>query len=220
MLAPVVLLMATSAAVAQVDGYKAVERYNRVAKGSNISEWHRRVFDADANVRLEAVESLGKDGSEGAVKPLLDATADSDPRVRAKAIDFLGAIGNPRATQVLTQYLFLSDTDRASKQHVLVALGRIADPAAVGPLAAFLGRTSDEQLSCGALHALGEIGDAKGLDVVESFASSDNPKVKRVAEQAATKINAKVAALPNDQPTIFELERRLRPPQQQEQPQQ
>jgi HEAT repeat protein len=199
-----------------VDNYKAVERYNRVAKGSNISEWHRRLFDANPNTRLEAVESLGKDGSEGAVKPLLDATSDSDPRVRAKAIDYLGAIGNPRATQVLTQYLFLSDVDRASKQRVLVALGRIADPAAVGPLTAFLGRTGDEELRCGGLYALGEIGDAKGLEVVQSFASSSDPNTKRVAAQAETKINAKMAALPNNQPTIIELERRLRPPEKEE----
>ena len=196
-----------------MDNYKAVERYNRVAKGSNISEWHRRLFDADPNVRLQAVESLGKDGSEGAVKPLLDATSDSDPRVRAKAIDYLGEIGNPRATQVLTQYLFLSDVDRASKQRVLVALGRIADPAAVGPLTAFLGKSGDDELRCGALYALGEIGDVKGLDVVQSFATSSDPNTKRVASQAVTKINAKMAALPNTQPTIIELERRLRPPE-------
>ena len=218
-LAPMLLLGVAPGVMAQSDNYKAVERYNRVAKGSNITEWHRRVFDTDPNVRLEAVESLGKDGSEGAVKPLLDATADSDPRVRAKAIDYLGAIGNPIATQLLTQYLFLSDTDRASKQRVLVALGRIADPAAVGSLTSFLGRTTDGELRGGALFALGEIGDEKGLETVESYASSDDPNIKRVAAQAAIKINAKVAAIPNNQPTIFELERRLRPPQQQEQQQ-
>jgi HEAT repeat protein len=212
----ILLVGAVPRAAAQVDGYKAVERYNRVAKGSNIAEWHRRVFDADPNTRLEAVESLGKDGTEGAVKPLLDATADSDPRVRAKAIDYLGAIGSPLATQLLSQYLFLSETDRASKQRVLVALGRIADPAAVAPLSSFLGRTTDQELRCGALYALGEIGDAKGLQTVESFAKSEDPNTRRVALQAATKINANVAALPNNQPTIFELERRLRPPQQQQ----
>jgi HEAT repeat protein len=215
-LTPILLIgLHVSDAFSQTDGYKAVERYNRVAKGSNISEWHRRLFDADPNVRLQACDSLGKDGSEGAVKPLLDATSDSDPRVRAKAIDYLGAIGNPRATQVLTQYLFLSDVARASKQRVLVSLGRIADPAAVGPLTAFLERTPDDEMRCGALYALGEIGDAKGLEVVQSFASSSDPNTKRVAQQAVSKINAKMAALPNNQPTIIELERRLHPPEQQ-----
>jgi len=49
-------------------------------QGSNIAEWHRRLFDPNPNTRLEAVDSLLKDGSEEAVKPLMDATADADPR--------------------------------------------------------------------------------------------------------------------------------------------
>jgi HEAT repeat protein len=216
LIVPTVLLAMNGAAFGQVDTYKAVERYNRVAKGSNIAEWHRRLFDADPNVRLEAVESLGQSNSEDAVKPLLDATSDSDPRVRAKAIDYLGTLGSERATQVLTQYLFLSDTDRASKQRVLVALGRIGDPAAVGSLVAFLERTGDDELRCGALYALGEIGDPKALEAVQSFNAAENANVKRIAAQAAIKINAKVAAIPNNQPTILELERRLRPPEQQQ----
>jgi hypothetical protein len=53
-----------------------VQRYNRIARGANIDEWHKRLFDPDPAVRLEAVDSLGKDGTEQSVKPLLDATAD------------------------------------------------------------------------------------------------------------------------------------------------
>jgi HEAT repeat protein len=207
--------MVTCAAIAAPAGaqtdHRAIERYNRVAKGSNVTEWHRRLFDADPNKRLEAVDSLAKDGTEEAVKPLLDATTDSDPRVRAKAIDALGNIGSPRATQVLTQYLVLSDTDRASKQRVLVALGRIGDPAAVEPLVAFLTKSQDSELRCGALYALGEIGDPRALDAVQAHAESDDPNVKRLASDAVVKINAKLAAVPNTQPSILELERRLAP---------
>ena len=147
--ASVLALGIVSTASAQTD-HRAVERYNRVAKGSNISEWHRRLFDPKPNVRLEAVDSLGKDGSEEAVKPLLDATSDSDPRVRAKAIDYLGAIGSPVATPVLSQYLVLSQTDRPSQQRVLVALGRIGDPAAVEPLLAFIQNQTGDVLDIGA----------------------------------------------------------------------
>jgi len=196
---------------AQLDSHRAVDRYNRVAKGSNVAEWHRRVFDKDAKVRLEAVDSLGKDGSEDAVKPLLDATADSDPRVRAKAFDYLGLIGSKRATQVLTQYLVLSDVDRSSKQRVLVALGRIGDPAAVDPIVSFIEKTKDEELRCGALYALGEIGDAKGLEVVRTYSEQESdPHAQRIARDAIGKINAHLAAAPNEQPTILELERQLR----------
>lgn len=209
----------TTNAAAQAAGQRAVDRYNRVAKGSNIAEWHRRLFDPKPNVRLEAVDSLGKDGSKEAVKPLLDATSDSDPRVRAKAIDYLGAIGSPVATPVLTQYLVLSNTDRPSQQRVLVALGRIADPASVDALIAFIQKSQDNELRCSALYALGEIGDQRALDAVQTYKTSSDPNLKRIAADAETKIHAKLAAIPNDQPTILELERRLRPPEPEQQQQ-
>jgi HEAT repeat protein len=209
---PILLVVLwASAATAQIDSYKAVERYNRVSKGANVEEWHKRLFDPNPKTRLEAVDSLAKDGSEETVKPLLDATADSDPRVRAKAIDALGEIGSPKATQVLCQYLVLNDIDRASKQRVLVALGRIGDPTAVEPLISYLQKTKDPELRCGALYALGEIGDARALEPVQAFVSAPDPNVKRLATEALVKIKAKVAALPNAQPTILELEKRMGP---------
>jgi len=212
--APILLLVVwASTAAAQIDTYKAVERYNRVSKGANVEEWHKRLFDPDPNKRLEAVDSLAKDGSEECVKPLLDATADPDPRVRAKAIDALGEIGSPKATQVLSQYLVLNNTDRASKQRVLVALGRIGDPAAVDPIISYLHKTNDPELRCAALYALGEIGDGRAIEPVQALASSPDANVKRLASEALVKIKAKVAALPNAQPTILELERRLGPQQ-------
>jgi len=201
----------------RIDRHRTVQRYNRVAKGSNIAEWHRRLFDDEAHVRLEAVESLGKEGSEECVKPLLDATADSDPRVRAKAFDYLGLIGSRRATQVLTQYLFLSDVDQPSKQRILVALSRIRDPASAVPLIDFIEKTEDDELRCGALYALGEVGEPRSLDVVQEFTASEDPHESRIARDAVAKINRRAAATPNTQPTILELEKLLGPRQGQKQ---
>jgi len=195
----------------RIDSNRAVQRYNRVAKGSNIAEWHRRLFDDDPQVRLEAVESLGEQGSEECVKPLLDATADSDPRVRAKAFDYLGAIGSHSATQVLTQYLFLTDVDRSSKQRILVALGRIRDPASARPLHDFVQKSEDEELRCGALYALGEVGDPSSLAILEEYEQSSIPHEARIARDARAKINARVAQAPNTQPTLLQLEKLLGP---------
>jgi HEAT repeat protein len=195
---------------------RAVDRYNRVARGANIDEWHKRLFDSDPSVRMEAVESLGEDGTLDSVKPLLDATSDADPRVRSMAIDYLGQIGSSQATQVLTQYLFLSDTDKNSKQHVLVALGRIKDPTSVRALTAFTENTDDDKLRCSAIHALGEIGGTKALEIVKPY--SEEPfdvHVRRIATDAVKKINQQLAAAPkNRQPSIIELERQFAPPQQ------
>jgi len=200
--------------VAAQANHRTVQRYNKVARGKNVAEWHRRLFSSDVQVRIEAVESLGKDGTEASVKPLLDATTDKDPRVRAKAIDYLGAIGSPTATPVLTQYLFLSDFDHDSKKHVLVALGRIGDPSAVDRLADFVNNSDDEELRCGALYALGELASPRALEAVKPYAESEDPHESQIARDAITKINDRLAARSNAQPTIIELERLLTPPQQ------
>lgn len=190
-----------------------VQRYNRIARGANIEEWHRRLFDPDPAVRLEAVDSLGKDGTEQSVKPLLDATADADPRVRMRSIDYLGAIGSPLATQVLTQYLFLSQTDEKAAQRILVALGRIRDPQSVKPVADFANKTQSEELRCGAIYALGEIGGMEAMKVVKPYAEQTSDEAaRRVAADAIHKINTRLAAAENSQPTLLELEKRFAPP--------
>ncbi len=196
---------------AQLNTPQQVQRYNRVARGANVTEWHRRLFDEDPKVRLEAVDSLGKEGTEECVKPLLDATADADARVRAKAFDFLGVIGSHKATQVLTQYLFLNAVDRGTKQRILVALSRIRDPDSVAPLTAFAQKVDDDELRCEALYALGEVGDAAALEVVRAYVESEDPHERRIANDAVIKINQRVAAAPNTQPSLLELEKVLGP---------
>jgi HEAT repeat protein len=162
--------------------------------------------------RLEAVDSLGKDGGEESVKPLLDATADLDPRVRAKAIDYLGMIGDKHASPLLTQYLFLNDVDTDSKRRILVALGRIKDPQTVDELQLFVQKTDDEVLQCAALHALGEVGDPSSKDFVARYAASEeHNQVQRVADDALAKIEENAAKRENLQPTIIQLERAFRP---------
>ena len=201
-------------AYAQVDTHAAVQRYNRVARGASVDEWHRRIFEEDVQTRLEAVESLGKDGGEESVKPLLDATADSDPRVRAKAIDYLGMIGDRHATPLLTQYLFLNDVDDHSKQRILVALGRIKDPESVDKLQLFAQKTDDEVLQCAALHALGEVGAPSSKTFVERYAQADEPEqIQRIAVDALAKIETNASKRRDEQPTILQLEKAFRPPE-------
>jgi len=200
---------------AQVDTHAAVQRYNRIAKGKNVDEWHKRIFDDDVKTRLDAVDSLGDAGTAESVKPLLDATSDPDPRVRAKAIDYLGMIGDRQATPLLTQYLFLHDIDAQSKQRILAALGRIRDPQSVSSLTLFTQQTPDEKLRCAALHALGEVGDPAATPVVERYAkSTDDAQVARIASDALQKIEIRAAEQKSQQPTIIQLEKALRPPQQ------
>jgi HEAT repeat protein len=200
-------------AIAQVDTHAAVKRYNRIAKGKNVDEWHKRIFDDDVETRLDAVDSLGEAGTEKSVKPLLDATSDPDIRVRTKAIDYLGVIGDREATPMLTQYLFLNDIDELSKQRILAALGRIRDPRSVDSLVLFAQQTEDETLRCAALHALGEVGHPAATPLVEEYAkSTDSMTVARVATDALGKIEKRAAEQTSEQPTIIRLEKAFRPP--------
>jgi HEAT repeat protein len=112
---------------------------------------------------------------------------------------------------VLTQYLFLSDIDRGTKQRILVALSRIRDPESVGPLSTFAQKIDDGQLRYEALFALGEIGDAAALEVVQPYTESADPHERRIATDAVAKINQKLAAAPNTQPSLIELEKVLGP---------
>lgn len=193
---------------------RPVERYNRVTKGANVTEWHRRLSDPDPKVRLEAVDSLTGAGGEEAVKPLLDAIADEDRRVKLKAIDGLGRVGLPSATTSLVQLLFLSQVEVEVHRRVLAALGRIRDASSASQIADFAVQVTDTQLRCAAIHAIGEIGAPASISRLEDLAKDDNdPDVHRLATDAISKINARLAALPDQQPSVIELERRLGPRQ-------
>lgn len=193
-------------------GQRVKDRYNRVSKGSNVAEWQKRLSSDDPAVRLDAVESLGKEGGEEAVKPLLDATADEDRRVRIKAIDYLGNIGSPAAAPLLLQQLFIADVDLQTKKRILVALGRIRDPSSAVPLLNFARHTDDEATLCSCIFALGEIGSPAVSDGLRSFAkNSDDATIKRLIADALSKIETRVAVAPNQQPTLLELEKRLAP---------
>jgi len=200
-------------AIAQVDTHAAVQRYNRIAKGKNVDEWHKRIFDDDVETRIDAVDSLGDAATQESVQPLLDATSDPDPRVRAKAIHYLGMIGDRQATPMLSQYLFLNDIDKQSKERILVALGRIRDPKAVGSLSLFAQKTDDDKLRCAALYALGEIGHPSATPLVEEYAKSEpGTHVARIAGDALKKIERQAQEQKSEQPTIIQLEKALRPP--------
>ncbi|MFT4571251.1 MAG: HEAT repeat protein [Hyphomicrobiaceae bacterium] len=202
---------------AQISKHPAVKRYDRVARGSNVEEWQRRLLDPQVKIRLEAVDSLGTDGTEAAVPGLMDALADSDYRVRIKAIDYLGRIGDPIATAVLMQLLFLSEIDKPTKLRVLTSLGRIGDRSSAQRLLTYARTVDDDDLCSHAIFALGEIADPlveEGLKELDHDLVS--PQHKRLCADAIAKIKLEVATAPGRQPSVLELEKRYAPPEDQQ----
>jgi HEAT repeat protein len=191
-----------------VSQHPAVQRYNRIAKGSDVKEWKRRLSDEDAETRLEAVTNLGEKGGEDGVKPLIEALADSDPRIRIRAIDGLGNIGHPDASAPLMQLLYLQEIDKPTKLRVLTSLSRIADPNQA--MLTYAERVEDLDLRCRAVYALGEIGQGETVDGIRQIESRHtDPELDRLCADAVRKIQVKEAEPENQQPTIIELERML-----------
>jgi HEAT repeat protein len=201
-------------AEAQSYAHRVRDRYNRISRGANSAEWAKRLSDEDVAIRLEAVESLGQvDDMEESLGPLLDALADSDQRVRVKAVNYLGARRQHAAVPVLLQKLFLSEVKVDERTQVLIALGRIGDPRASKQLLNCAKAATSDTVRSAALYALGESGTPEVTEALSKFSeTSSDQQVKQLAGDAIKKIEARAAVVPNRQPTLLELERRMAPP--------
>jgi HEAT repeat protein len=86
--------------------------------------------DPDENVRLVAVETLGKMHGQEVMDPLLLALNDSNSDVRLSAVEGLGGHGDRRAVQPLLVQ-FAKDDNPQVRYECLTSLGLIGDPSTV-----------------------------------------------------------------------------------------
>ena len=189
-----VVKVSPAAAQGQVNPYRVQQRYDEAKKGKSIDEWTKKLNDPDADVRFEAVRSLGDSGKPEAIEYLIQATGDPDEAVKIKAIDYLGKLRATDATQVLVQKLFLRDTPPQVKQRILVALGRMGDAKAAPPIAEFLSRDDDPAMCSTAIFALGEVGDADTVPKLEALRQrSTDPNLTQLAGEAVQKIKLRLS---------------------------
>src|SRR5262249_30687961 len=87
--------------------------------------------DSDETVRIEAAETLKKQGNRQAV-PALVEMLQKQPAIRGLVIDILGNLGDPQATPALIP--ILQQGEPALKAEAAWALGRLGSTQAVGPL--------------------------------------------------------------------------------------
>ena len=155
-----------------------------------------RNFNAeDLPTRLEGVEQLGHSDDEAkAVGYLLQAANDPEMAIRLKAIDVLGTMRAKDAVGSLVQQLFMRGTEMTTKQHILVALGKIGDSKATKPILDFLARDGDRGLRGNAIFALGDIGDQDAVEPLTRIADSgSDPTLRSLAQTAVHKIQTKPA---------------------------
>ncbi len=174
------------------------ERANPAARPQNKAKLDEalRNFEAeDQQSRLTGVGQLGTvEDDAKAMGYLLQAANDPDSAVRLKAIDVLGQIRAKDAVGPLVQQLFMRGTDEITKQHILVALGRIGDSRATKPIIDFLARDGDRRVRGNAIFALGDIGDEAALAPLGRIAEeTDDPSLRSVAQAAMRKIRDRPA---------------------------
>jgi HEAT repeat protein len=149
--------------------------------------------DADPRVRAEALDKLRSVNDPRAQEMLIEGLTDPDIRVKVRAIDLLGAQQATAAVPLMTQQLFLRETQAVVKLHIVAALGRIGDSRGTLPIVGYLKEASDDQTRGTAVFALGEIGDPHATDILVQTVTNDrNPMVRKLAQESLEKIDGEL----------------------------
>lgn len=131
----------------------------------------------------DAIEVLGKTGSEAPIEPLYDyIETDSDPQLQQVSLKALGEIGSEEATEAVAQQL--KAENEQVRSHAARALGMIGDPRAIDPLETVLEEDEAAPVRGSAAWALIQIGTAEALDAVRPFADDGSYLVEAEAAKA------------------------------------
>lgn len=158
--------------------------------------------DADPRVRAEALDKLRNVNDPKAQEILIEGLTDADIRVKIRAIDILGAQQATLAVPLMTQQLFLRETQPVVKLHLVAALGRIGDSRGTLPIVGYLKQASDDSARGTAVFALGEIGDPHATDIlVQAVTNDKNPMVRKLAQESLEKIDGELPTVHSEQQT-------------------
>lgn len=158
--------------------------------------------DADPRVRAEALDKLRNVSDPKAQEILIQGLTDADIRVKIRAIDILGAQQAAIAVPLMTQQLFLRETQPVVKLHIVAALGRTGDSRGTLPIVAYLKEAPNDQSRGTAVFALGEIGDPHATDILVQTVSHDkNPMVRKLAQESLEKIDGELPTVHSEQQT-------------------
>ncbi len=158
--------------------------------------------DADPRVRAEALDKLRDVTEPKAQEILIEGLTDPDIRVKIRAIDILGAQQATIAVPLMTQQLFLRETQQVVKLHIVAALGRIGDSRGTLPIVGYLKEAPNDAARGTAVFALGEIGDPHATDtLVRTVTNDKNPMVRKLAQESLEKIDGELPTVHSEQQT-------------------
>jgi HEAT repeat protein len=173
------------------DPSDAAVRHQKSTMGLTVEDWARRLDDPDPPRRLEAVGLLADSKDPKAIPYLMHAVDDADVRVSTAAVDALGKLRAREASDMLSQHLVLAGVRPEVRSHILIALGRIRDPAAVHDILAFAESGADPEQRGMAIRLTAEIGSSSALpDLRRMNETEADPKIKGLLQDAIVRIES------------------------------
>jgi len=128
----------------------------------------------DVNVRVKAIEALGKIGTP-AVEPLTGLLKEDSSCVRNTVIKAMASIGSPAVGSLIDA---LKDKDSVVRKEVTIALGEIGDIRAVEPVKEVFKNQNDWVIKFEAAMALSEMGDVTAVDYLYNLSQELKGNVK------------------------------------------
>lgn len=164
---------------------RAVEALGRRTGEAVIAALVPRLTDAALDVRMAAISAMGSTASPEAFDGLLRSLSGAPVHIRERVAD---AIARGGRDHLFERIELLADTDDADIRLGLVwALGKTADPRAVGPLASLLEDPS-EKIRASAAGALGKIGAPQAARALAAAHGDRDPRVRAAVVNALGRI--------------------------------
>jgi cyclophilin family peptidyl-prolyl cis-trans isomerase/HEAT repeat protein len=142
------------------------------------SQLRRLTGDDDAQVRINALRTLGTFRDSSLAPTVLDRLADSDPGVRVQAIEALADLGGSIAAEALRSHI--EQPPFALQRAALVGYARLAKEASLDAIAEWLADTDWNRRAAGA-EALGHITRDTVVGWLTYLTQDADPKVAAVA---------------------------------------
>jgi hypothetical protein len=139
----------------------------------------------DPDMQREAVEGLGRI-DDPAVIAILSRTcrAGGDPRLSKAILRVLGETRRIEAFPLLREAL-RGETDPGLRREAALALGRLPGEAPAGALREATRREKDDEVLAAVLEALGDVGGADDIPLLERFSKDPSrPAIRRSARAA------------------------------------
>jgi len=171
-----------------------------IREPSSSERLHPVLLHDDTRVRREVIRALTRIGTDGALHILLETAEGDNAELARQAILSLGAMKDTAAVPPLLGLLERSDaTTRRIEvtREVIKALGEIADNRATGSLSTLLTRRTlwrraqMDDLRILAAKALGEIGGAEAVAVLETASQDRSEEVALAAADALRALKRK-----------------------------